>query len=60
MVRAFDGESQNSRGQSGIVCFFQLVDSPIWLKSFFFGPLEWVWRCLTYPRWAAPPKYGGG
>jgi len=29
----------------------QLVVSPIWLKHFFFGPLEWSWRCLTYLQW---------
>ena len=27
---------------------FQLIASPIWLKYFRFGPVEWVWRCLTY------------
>jgi uncharacterized protein len=26
----------------------QLVVSPIWLKYFQFGPLEWMWRSLTY------------
>jgi uncharacterized protein len=29
----------------------QLIVSPIWLKHFFFGPLEWLWRCLTYMQW---------
>jgi uncharacterized protein len=29
----------------------QLVVSPLWLKYFFFGPLEWLWRCLTYLQW---------
>ncbi len=28
----------------------QLVISPIWLKYFQFGPLEWLWRSLTYWR----------
>ncbi|MFO0848181.1 MAG: DUF418 domain-containing protein [Gemmataceae bacterium] len=28
----------------------QLVVSPMWLRSFRFGPLEWVWRSLTYWR----------
>jgi uncharacterized protein len=28
----------------------QLVISPIWLRSFYFGPMEWVWRSLTYWR----------
>lgn len=26
----------------------QCVYSPIWLKYFKFGPMEWVWRSLTY------------
>lgn len=32
------------------IWIFQLVVSPIWLKYFLFGPLEWLWRCLTYGR----------
>jgi uncharacterized protein len=31
----------------------QLVVSPLWLRTFQFGPLEWVWRALTYG--ARPP-----
>jgi uncharacterized protein len=27
---------------------FQLIVSPIWLKYFEFGPLEWLWRRLSY------------
>jgi uncharacterized protein len=27
---------------------FQLAVSPAWLRVFQFGPLEWVWRTLTY------------
>lgn len=30
-----------------------LIWSPIWLKYFHFGPLEWVWRSLTY--WQVQP-----
>lgn len=26
----------------------QLIASPIWLRHYQFGPLEWVWRSLTY------------
>ncbi|WP_409019423.1 DUF418 domain-containing protein [Brevundimonas vesicularis] len=26
----------------------QLVWSPLWLRHFRMGPLEWVWRCLTH------------
>jgi uncharacterized protein len=32
----------------GAVWLFQLIVSPIWLKYFRFGPLEWAWRSLTY------------
>jgi uncharacterized protein len=35
----------------GIVCilyFLQIVVSNIWLRNFTYGPLEWVWRCITY------------
>lgn len=28
----------------------QLAWSPLWLSVFSMGPLEWVWRCLTYRR----------
>ena len=31
----------------------QLIVSPIWLKYFRFGPLEWMWRSLTY--WKKQP-----
>jgi len=34
-----------------VIWALQLVVSPIWLKHFFFGPLEWLWRCLTYLQW---------
>lgn len=29
---------------------FQLILSPIWLKYFQFGPLEWIWRNLSYGK----------
>ena len=32
---------------------FQLIISPIWLKYYRFGLLEWVWRSLTY--WKIQP-----
>jgi uncharacterized protein len=32
---------------------FQLMISPIWLKYFQFGPMEWLWRSLTY--WKLQP-----
>ncbi len=35
------------------IWIFQLILSPIWLKHFRFGPLEWLWRSLTY--WKRQP-----
>lgn len=35
------------------IWIFQLIVSPIWLKYFRFGPLEWCWRSLTY--WERQP-----
>ncbi len=29
---------------------FQICFSALWLRYFRFGPLEWIWRCLTYLR----------
>ncbi len=36
-----------------IIWIIQLIVSPIWLKYFLFGPLEWLWRSLTY--WKLQP-----
>ena len=35
------------------IWIFQLILSPLWLKYFRFGPLEWLWRSLTY--WKIQP-----
>ena len=35
------------------VWIFQLIVSSIWLQYFRFGPLEWMWRSLTY--WQKQP-----
>jgi uncharacterized protein len=32
------------------IWMFQLISSPIWLRHFRFGPLEWLWRSLTYGK----------
>ena len=32
------------------VCALQLVVSPIWLRGVRYGPLEWLWRTLTYGK----------
>ena len=31
-----------------LIWIFQLYISPLWLKYFYFGPVEWLWRLLTY------------
>ncbi|WP_395943353.1 DUF418 domain-containing protein [Brevundimonas sp.] len=31
----------------GSLCVF----SAVWLSVFRFGPVEWLWRCLSYARW---------
>ena len=33
------------------ICAVQLVVSPLWLRHFRFGPVEWLWRSLTYMKW---------
>jgi uncharacterized protein len=33
-----------------------LLISPLWLKKFRFGPLEGLWRSLTYGKWQALKK----
>ncbi len=30
------------------IWLFQLIASPIWLKYYQYGPLEWIWRNLSY------------
>ncbi len=38
-------------GQVGIVAVIwalQLWWSPLWLEKFRFGPMEWIWRSLSY------------
>ncbi|MCZ6746699.1 MAG: DUF418 domain-containing protein, partial [Acidobacteria bacterium] len=42
---------------------FQLIASPLWLRYFRFGPLDWIWRWLTYlerPVLRRRPAGGGG
>ena len=46
----FFGRMERSR-QIGIVLAIwsvQLLLSPLWLRKFCYGPLEWLWRSLTY------------
>lgn len=37
---------------------FQIIFSRAWLSIFRFGPLEWIWRMLTYGRWLNILKAG--
>ena len=32
------------------IWILQLIVSPIWLQCFKYGPLEWLWRWLTYKK----------
>ncbi len=44
----------NRVGQLGLILAIwtvQLGLSPWWLSRFRYGPLEWLWRSLTYRRW---------
>ena len=34
-----------------VVFLFQMLFSRLWLSGFKFGPLEWIWRMLTYGKW---------
>lgn len=36
------------------VFVFQTLFSMLWLRIFRFGPLEWIWRMLTYGKWLNP------
>ncbi|MFM2152446.1 MAG: hypothetical protein RL199_881, partial [Pseudomonadota bacterium] len=43
-------------GLCALVYLGQVVLSRLWLRHFAFGPLEWVWRSVTYgrfPSWSA-------
>ena len=35
----------------GAICVGQVGFSRIWLKRYRFGPVEWLWRSLTYRKW---------
>ena len=32
------------------IWIFQLIASPLWLRYHYFGPLEWLWRNLSYNK----------
>ncbi len=33
-----------------LICAIQLLLCPLWLRFFRFGPMEWLWRSLSYWR----------
>jgi uncharacterized protein len=39
-----------------VIYFVQVVSSRVWLDRFQFGPLEWLWRMLTYGSWVPLTK----
>jgi uncharacterized protein len=39
-----------------VVFAFQVLYSKLWLTYFRFGPLEWLWRSLTYKEWLSITK----
>ncbi|MDY6923429.1 MAG: DUF418 domain-containing protein [Pseudomonadota bacterium] len=43
----------------GAIWIAQLIWSPLWLSVFQMGPLEWLWRCLTYGRMVPLRKPAG-
>jgi uncharacterized protein len=38
------------------IWILQLIVSPLWLARYRFGPVEWLWRSLTY--WKRQPLRG--
>ena len=43
----------------GVWAFF-LIGAPLWLARYRFGPLEWVWRSLTYGTMQPLRRVGAG
>jgi uncharacterized protein len=35
---------------------FQLIFSPIWLRHFHYGPIEWLWRSFSQMKWQVMKK----
>ncbi len=38
-------------------CLFQILFSTIWFKYFIYGPMEWLWRSLTYMKLQSIKKF---
>lgn len=41
----------HTSGIAIIILVSQIILSKIWLRHFKFGPMEWIWRSLTYKKW---------
>jgi len=37
----------------------QVIFSHLWLRRFRFGPMEWLWRAMTYRQWPALRRGAG-
>lgn len=40
-----------------LIFIFQVIISNIWLRYFKYGPLEWIWRVLTYGKFIKPMRH---
>lgn len=38
------------------VYIIEIAFSHLWLRFYQYGPLEWIWRMLTYGKWLSPTK----
>jgi uncharacterized protein len=50
-------------GQVGIAALIylgQMALSVVWLRYFRYGPMEWLWRAVTYLRWTPLLRAGPG
>ncbi len=36
---------------AAVILLIQIVFCNLWLNRFRFGPVEWIWRCLSYQKW---------
>ncbi len=63
VFQGFDGGLYGTTSrleQTIFIWVFQIVLSVWWLKRFRYGPLEWLWRSLTYSRWQSFRKRSAG
>lgn len=38
-------------GMVAEIALVQIIFSVCWLRYYYMGPLEWLWRCLIYRKW---------